>query len=203
TITGQGEKHLVEVTVDVDGDRGGATDSVTATGEHPFWVPNRDEWVDAEDLQAGDRVRTAEGEQRLVTSIRTWTALQRVHNLTINNTHTYYAVAGETPILVHNNDCFGDNWSSDKNLDDHYKRHGEEMGFDTMTEYNYAAQDLMCTCDGRRPGVLMKQDEEKVRRFFDPDSGEFGSAGPRGIITYFEPDHGIDYYRGQDGMEVQ
>ncbi|SFE57315.1 Pretoxin HINT domain-containing protein, partial [Actinopolyspora alba] len=95
--------HLVEVTVDVDGDRGGATDSVTATGEHPFWVPNRDEWVDAADLQAGDRVRTAEGEQRLVTSIRTWTALQRVHNLTINNTHTYYvALNGHDETLVHN-----------------------------------------------------------------------------------------------------
>ncbi|SFE57439.1 Pretoxin HINT domain-containing protein [Actinopolyspora alba] len=106
TITGEGEKQLVEVTVDVDGDRGGATDSVTATGEHPFWVPNRDEWVDAADLQAGDRVRTAEGEQRLVTGIRTWTALQRVHNLTINDTHTYYAALnGHDETLVHNVKC--------------------------------------------------------------------------------------------------
>ncbi|SFE57386.1 Pretoxin HINT domain-containing protein [Actinopolyspora alba] len=106
TITGEGEKQLVEVTVDVDGDRGGATDSVTATGEHPFWVPNRDEWVDAEDLTAGDRVRTAEGEQRLVTGIRTWTALQRVHNLTINDTHTYYvALNGHDETLVHNSEC--------------------------------------------------------------------------------------------------
>ncbi|SDJ72408.1 intein N-terminal splicing region/RHS repeat-associated core domain-containing protein [Actinopolyspora mzabensis] len=106
TITGQGQKHLVEVTVDTDGDRGSATDSVTATGEHPFWVPNRDEWVDAEDLQAGDRVRTAEGEQRLVTGIRTWTALQRVHNLTINDTHTYYVdLNGHDETLVHNVKC--------------------------------------------------------------------------------------------------
>ncbi|SDJ72448.1 DNA/RNA non-specific endonuclease [Actinopolyspora mzabensis] len=111
TITGQGEKHLVEVTVDTDGDRGAQTESVTATGEPPFWVPNRDEWVDAADLQAGDRVRTAEGEQRLVTSIRTWTALQRVHNLTINNTHTYYvALNGHDETLVHNVDpeCWPD-----------------------------------------------------------------------------------------------
>lgn len=27
---------------------------------------------------------------------------QQVHNLTINNTHTYYVVAGESPVLTHN-----------------------------------------------------------------------------------------------------
>ncbi|MEU6733859.1 hypothetical protein ABZ929_11745 [Streptomyces physcomitrii] len=56
-----------------------------------------------------------------------------------------------------------------------------------MIEYNYAAQDPMCMRDGRRPEVLMKRDGD-VQRFFDPESGEFGSAGPRGIITYFTPD---------------
>lgn len=60
-----------------------------------------------------------------------------------------------------------------------------------MTEYNYSAHDLMCMCDGRRPGVLMKKDGE-VHRFFDSESGEFGSAGPRGIITYFKSDGGLD-----------
>nr|WP_281167514.1 polymorphic toxin-type HINT domain-containing protein [Actinopolyspora mortivallis] len=122
TITGEGEKHLVEVTVDVDGDRGDATESVTATGEHPFWVPDRDEWVQAQDLQVGDRVRTAEGEQRLVTSIRTWTALQRVHNLTVDDTHTYYvALDGQDESLVHNSNtqCWDDGgWVQYGELDD-------------------------------------------------------------------------------------
>ncbi|PRW64745.1 LamG-like jellyroll fold domain-containing protein [Actinopolyspora mortivallis] len=102
TITGEGQKRLVEVTVDVDGDRGGDTESVTATAEHPFWVPDRDEWVDAADLRAGDRVRTAEGEQLLVTGIRTWTALQRVHNLTVDDSHTYYVDLDGREALVHN-----------------------------------------------------------------------------------------------------
>ncbi|WP_083852967.1 Hint domain-containing protein [Saccharomonospora glauca] len=38
TIVGQGEKNLVEVTVDVDGDAGDAVETITATAEHPFWV---------------------------------------------------------------------------------------------------------------------------------------------------------------------
>jgi hypothetical protein len=38
TIVGHGEKNLVEVTVDVDGDAGDAVETITATAEHPFWV---------------------------------------------------------------------------------------------------------------------------------------------------------------------
>src|SRR5690606_7856107 len=38
TIVGHGEKDLVEVTVDVDGDAGDAVSTITATAEHPFWV---------------------------------------------------------------------------------------------------------------------------------------------------------------------
>ena len=38
TIVGHGEKELVEVTVDVDGDAGDAVSTIIATVEHPFWV---------------------------------------------------------------------------------------------------------------------------------------------------------------------
>src|SRR5690606_30918049 len=38
TIVGRGEKDLVEVTVDVDGDAGDAVSTLVATAEHPFWV---------------------------------------------------------------------------------------------------------------------------------------------------------------------
>jgi hypothetical protein len=47
TIDGDGLKHLVEVTVDVDGDRGDATGAVTATGYHPFWVADPGAWTNA------------------------------------------------------------------------------------------------------------------------------------------------------------
>ncbi|MEU6263199.1 hypothetical protein [Saccharopolyspora shandongensis] len=35
-------------------------------------------------------------------STKTWTALQKVYNLTIDDTHTYHVLAGKTPVLVHN-----------------------------------------------------------------------------------------------------
>ncbi|MGJ3559761.1 polymorphic toxin-type HINT domain-containing protein [Streptomyces sp. INA 01156] len=39
-ILGKGVKHLVKVTIDVDGKKGSKTAEVTATDKHPFWVPN-------------------------------------------------------------------------------------------------------------------------------------------------------------------
>jgi hypothetical protein len=73
TIVGHGEKNLVEVTVDVDGEAGDATETITATAEHPFWVDDHGRllqpaahgpwgeapgWYDAADLDPGDQLRT-------------------------------------------------------------------------------------------------------------------------------------------------
>ncbi|RKT88528.1 Pretoxin HINT domain-containing protein [Saccharopolyspora antimicrobica] len=102
TITGTGEKNLVEITIDTDGDTGDATGIVTATDEHPFWVDNQGRWINAEDLTAGADLYTPASETVDVTSIRTWSEPRTVHNLTINGIHTYYVLTGEVPVLVHN-----------------------------------------------------------------------------------------------------
>lgn len=60
-IKGKGRKHLVRVTIDVDGKKGSNTASVTATDGHPFWVPELGEWIDATDLKAGATLRTGAG----------------------------------------------------------------------------------------------------------------------------------------------
>ncbi|MFC3999478.1 polymorphic toxin-type HINT domain-containing protein [Nocardiopsis sediminis] len=101
-ITGTGSKTLVTLTID-SGD--GATDTLTATDAHPFWVPDRAEWVDAADLEPGTWLRTSAGTWAQVTSIDTRAADdQRVHNLTVADLHTYYVLAAQTPVLVHNLD---------------------------------------------------------------------------------------------------
>jgi hypothetical protein len=106
-IKGKGLKHLVKVTVDTDGKRGSKTSSVTATDGHPFWVPELGQWIDATDLQAGERLRTSAGTRVEITAIKRWTVPSAtVHNLTVGEFHTYYVLAGATPILVHNaNKC--------------------------------------------------------------------------------------------------
>jgi len=93
-ITGEGEKQLVDLTID------GRT--LTATGEHPFYLPDRDRWVDAQDLQPGDRLSTPAGGRATVDAARHRTATAAVHNLTVAGLHTYYVRAGDQAVLVHN-----------------------------------------------------------------------------------------------------
>ncbi|MBC6463510.1 polymorphic toxin-type HINT domain-containing protein, partial [Actinomadura sp. HBU206391] len=106
TITSNGQKNLVEVTVDTDGKHGDNTGLVIATDSHPFWVAGKHKkWTKAADLKPGMWLRTSAGTHTQITAINTWTRHQQVHNLTIDGIHTYYVEAGNTPVLVHNSNC--------------------------------------------------------------------------------------------------
>lgn len=102
-IKGHGLKHLVKVTIDTDGDKGNKSASVTATDGHPFWVADLHAWINATDLKRGEWLRTDDGTQLQVGAVKRWTAPnETVHNLTVSELHTYYVLAGATPVLVHN-----------------------------------------------------------------------------------------------------
>ncbi|MEU0103547.1 polymorphic toxin-type HINT domain-containing protein [Streptomyces sp. NPDC006267] len=102
-ITGDGEKHLVTITVDTDGNTGNHTADITATNNHPFWTTKPARWTNATDLAPGDWLRTSAGTYVQITAIDRRTAPNTtVYNLTVNNLHTYYVLAGATAVLVHN-----------------------------------------------------------------------------------------------------
>ncbi|WP_271223043.1 RHS repeat-associated core domain-containing protein [Streptosporangium carneum] len=101
-ILGDGEKNLVRVTVDTDGDKGAATGQVVATDGHPFWVEDEHAWLTADRLTPGMWLRTGAGTHVRVTAIRKWTTHERVHNFTVADVHTYHVLAGAAPVLVHN-----------------------------------------------------------------------------------------------------
>ncbi|MFF9803339.1 polymorphic toxin-type HINT domain-containing protein, partial [Streptomyces rochei] len=100
--TGKGTKHLVAITVDTDGRSGDKTSTITATDGHPFWVPDLGRWVQAGDLERGQWLSTGSGSWIQVTAVQTRTARATVHNLTVEGLHTYYVLAGTTPVLAHN-----------------------------------------------------------------------------------------------------
>jgi len=102
TITGHGDKQLVRITVDVDGAAGSATATLTATDGHPFWLPDDRVWLDAGDLQPGQALVQPDGAQVTVLAVVAYGAVARVHNLTVEGIHTYYVLAGGSPVLVHN-----------------------------------------------------------------------------------------------------
>lgn len=98
-ITGEGHKNLVEITTT---NPNGHAGTVTATDNHPFWAPELTKWLYAKEITPGTLLQTGSGSYTQVTKVRTRTQHQRVHNLTVEKLHTYYVIAGNTPVLVHN-----------------------------------------------------------------------------------------------------
>ncbi|MER8029580.1 RHS repeat-associated core domain-containing protein [Streptomyces bauhiniae] len=104
-INGEGDKQLVDITLDSDGPAGTKTGTVTATDGHPFWVPQLHEWVNAGDLTAGQWLQTSAGTWIQITAVQRRTAQASVYNLTVDGLHTYYVLAADTAVLVHNSTC--------------------------------------------------------------------------------------------------
>ncbi|MFJ4969323.1 polymorphic toxin-type HINT domain-containing protein [Streptomyces sp. NPDC088755] len=77
-------------------------EELTATHEHPFWSPSEHDWVPARDLAPGMTLLTDAGDTVVVTGNKDFTERARTYNLTVDDLHTYYVLAGSTPVLVHN-----------------------------------------------------------------------------------------------------
>ncbi|WP_329062542.1 polymorphic toxin-type HINT domain-containing protein [Streptomyces sp. NBC_01429] len=81
-------------------------EELTATYEHPFWSPSEGRWLGASELQAGMALLADDGTAVIVTGNHAFTKRATTYNLTVDDLHTYYVLAGETPVLVHNsNGC--------------------------------------------------------------------------------------------------
>ncbi|OIK01331.1 hypothetical protein BIV25_05835 [Streptomyces sp. MUSC 14] len=106
TIIGQGSKDLVEITVRAAGDQSGkpaGSGALIATDGHPFWVPDLKKWVKAGELVPGQWLQTSSGTWVQISAVQAWTQNATVHNLTVENTHTFYASTGAGQnLLTHN-----------------------------------------------------------------------------------------------------
>ncbi|HEY2516909.1 MAG TPA: RHS repeat-associated core domain-containing protein, partial [Polyangiaceae bacterium] len=97
--------RLFHVEIGVE-DGGG---EIVATGSHPFWTQRG--WVTTEDLSTNDSLAD---ESRRPVAIRT-IAIEsrdvRTFNLSVEGVHTFFVVAGSTPVLVHNVDPWDINFT--------------------------------------------------------------------------------------------
>ncbi len=197
-----GRKNLINLTIDTDGPRGASTSSLTATGNHEFWAANKNAWIRAEHLHTGDQLRAPNAALHTIVKTRHWTAPQRVHNLTVEDIHTFYVVTGDTPALVHN--CDFAPGVADQKYDKHV------LGLDDagnptrradMPEYDHDggfekfeadAKNLMCgsTCPAgarqavRSDGALIRLDS----------TGRLGIKQGDKIATFFRPDDPAAYF---------
>ncbi|WP_130511795.1 polymorphic toxin-type HINT domain-containing protein [Krasilnikovia cinnamomea] len=99
------DTELVDLTVKTTD---GNTATLHTTQHHPFWSSQRHQWIDAGDLQPGEALLAAESRasapdpQPTVALVRSFPGRQTMYNLTVRHIHTYYVMAGNTPVLVHN-----------------------------------------------------------------------------------------------------
>lgn len=92
------DRQLVDVTL--DGRLLGKV--VKTTADHRFWSETRHDWVRAGQLVSGERLSTPSDNSVVVRSVALRIVARLMWNLTVDDVHTYYVLAGDTPVLVHN-----------------------------------------------------------------------------------------------------
>ena len=81
-------------------------------------------------------------------------------------------------------------------LDDHFQRHGEQMGCPTKESYNANAVKFANTVDRKNNVSFVARNGTTYK--FNKVDGTFAIITKRGVvITYFKPKDGYDYYKAQ------
>jgi hypothetical protein len=87
-------------------DADGTTAVIHTTIHHRFWSTTRGAWIDASELREGEHLRSDDGEVLAVAGVRSFTGEAWMYDLTVDEVHSYYVVAGDDGVLVHN--CGGE-----------------------------------------------------------------------------------------------
>lgn len=83
---------------------------------------------------------------------------------------------------------------SDEQLQDHFKKHGIEMGYEDEESYVEGANRVIASPDALHK--LEKEDGDDV--YYLEETNEFVILSTKGYIrTYFQPEDGLDYYNRQ------
>jgi RHS repeat-associated protein len=98
----------------------GTSSVLHTTAKHLVWSPGRG-WVKFGDLVPGDFLAGLAGKPVRVLRLVAVPGVETMDDLTIANIHTYYVIAGTTPVLVHNTDaCNSRGFSHDSFEDTDY-----------------------------------------------------------------------------------
>ncbi|BAC67909.1 RHS repeat-associated core domain-containing protein [Streptomyces avermitilis] len=183
----------------------GRIQTLHTTARHRIWDDTAQVWEQAGRLITGHKVNTSGNQHATITSVLAQRGAADMYDLTVEGLHTYYVLAGETPVLVHNGSC----WSSTnrktsvKNAFGHWKKHKSEFpNLNNAKEYVEAGTDFLRSTD---PSVLTRTRANGDVIRFNPATDEFGVMDPSGVPrTYFKPDpasHGyptnLDYFNAQ------
>jgi hypothetical protein len=95
-------RHYDTALADVDVRAGPEVATLHTTAGHPFWSASSRSWTSASALARGSRLASPTGAGPTVTRAWSYTGDQPMYDLTVARLHTFWVVAGTTPVLVHN-----------------------------------------------------------------------------------------------------
>jgi RHS repeat-associated protein len=148
------DHDLVDVTV-----RGedGKPSTIHTTSKHPFWDATTHTWTPAAKLLTGHNLLTDTGRRISVLAVRWTGGTANRYNLTVAKLHTYYVLAGTTPVLVHN--CNGQVDYGSTRLSQAVQKARIAQGNDGN---NYAAAQLTHPETGEDMGIVVARSSGKT-----------------------------------------
>ncbi|HEY9371307.1 polymorphic toxin-type HINT domain-containing protein, partial [Streptomyces sp.] len=173
--------------------------TVTATDTHPFWLVDEHRWADAGDIKPGDQLRLPSGSTLQVTAVTRYTQRQTTHDLTVADLHTYYVLAGRTPVLVHNSSPFcGRPFGNRAGGDDF---HGSDYSLDEIVQFVHGHTGGGNPAMGRPSQAEIETTLRKAGpvRIGKQNSAQFDHGGVRVIVNYDMPWKSTAYYPGSLG----
>ena len=191
TFTTYDDKHFTRLTTPAG--------TVTATDTHPFWLVDEHRWADAGDIKPGDQLRLPSGSTLQVTAVTRYTQRQTTHDLTVADLHTYYVLAGRTPVLVHNSSPFcGRPFGNRAGGDDF---HGSDYSLDEIVQFVHGHTGGGNPAMGRPSQAEIETTLRKAGpvRIGKQNSAQFDHGGVRVIVNYDMPWKSTAYYPGSLG----
>ncbi|MFG2937130.1 polymorphic toxin-type HINT domain-containing protein [Streptomyces sp. NPDC048282] len=169
----------------------GHTATLHTTVNHPFWDDTTHSWVTANSVRPGDALATSANGHVSVVAFKARAGAANRWNLTVQQLHTYYVLAGETPILVHN--CNGYDASTGALDDATYDRVDAAHGSYIADGVDYQVQRMH---DGSKSAA----DHDLPGIGHDPDALGAYFASWRGKMTHIDTRTGsrvaYDYSKG-------
>ncbi|MEG2110580.1 MAG: polymorphic toxin-type HINT domain-containing protein [Clostridium sp.] len=173
---------------------------IEATEQHVFYIDNVG-WIPANMIEEGDTVVLQSGEKVTVDEIDkvVYDELITVYNFEVEDFHTYFV--SDSGVLVHNT-CLeksssnaSSNFKTQKLLDSHYEKHGNEFGDISKKQYVEGAQKLIGSSGS---DIMIKVKDNGDKLFYNSKTNEFAVRSQKGVIrTYFKPKAGIKYFERQ------
>ncbi|MFF3845016.1 LamG-like jellyroll fold domain-containing protein [Streptomyces sp. NPDC002328] len=107
------EKHRVKAVIVTKTDRNyvdvvvatkSGKKTIQTTKHHQFYEVSRNTWTQAGDLKAGQTLQNADGAATRIVEVKSYTAQRVTYDLSVEELHAYHVTAGDSSVLVHNDD---------------------------------------------------------------------------------------------------